>query len=103
MGWVFKATPRPLYPREKPGTHFIGGWVGTRAGLDGCEKSSFPLRFDRRTVQPVVSRYVDWAIAAHEYTYYKVVLSRCLQDIQGSFLYKTATDNKQKDRQCTAT
>jgi hypothetical protein len=24
-----------LYPREKtPGTHWIGGWVGPRAGLD---------------------------------------------------------------------
>jgi len=28
MGWVFKATPRPLYPRKKTGTHCIGGWVG---------------------------------------------------------------------------
>jgi hypothetical protein len=26
----------PLYPRERPGTHCIGGWVGPRAGLDGC-------------------------------------------------------------------
>jgi len=25
--------PAALYPREKPGTHFTGGWVGTRAGL----------------------------------------------------------------------
>jgi hypothetical protein len=30
---------RPLYHREKPGTHCIGGWVGPRAGLDGCGKS----------------------------------------------------------------
>jgi hypothetical protein len=39
MGWVVNATPRPLYPRERPGIHCIGGWVGPRAGLDGCEKS----------------------------------------------------------------
>ena len=39
MGCVFSATPRPLYPREGPGTHCIGGWVGLRAGLDGCGKS----------------------------------------------------------------
>jgi hypothetical protein len=39
LGWVVNATPRPLYPRERPGTHFIGGWVGPRAGLDGCGKS----------------------------------------------------------------
>jgi hypothetical protein len=31
--------PRPLYPREWSGTHFTGGWVGRRAGLDVCEKS----------------------------------------------------------------
>ena len=37
MGWVVNATPRPLYPRERPGTHCIGGWVGFSAGLDGAE------------------------------------------------------------------
>jgi hypothetical protein len=36
---VVNATPRPLYPQERPGTHCIGGWVGPRAGLDGCRKS----------------------------------------------------------------
>jgi hypothetical protein len=30
---------RPLDPRERPGTHCTGGWVGHRAGLDVCEKS----------------------------------------------------------------
>jgi hypothetical protein len=34
MGWVVNATPRPLYLREKPATHCIGGWVGPRAGLE---------------------------------------------------------------------
>ena len=38
-GWVVNATPRPLYPRERPGTHCIGGWVGPRARLDGYGKS----------------------------------------------------------------
>ena len=28
MGWVVSSTPRPLYPRERPGTHCTGGWVG---------------------------------------------------------------------------
>jgi hypothetical protein len=37
-GWVVSVTPRPLYPREIPGTHCTGGWVGPRAGLDVCEK-----------------------------------------------------------------
>jgi hypothetical protein len=26
-------------PRDKPGTHCLGGLVGPRTGLDGCEKS----------------------------------------------------------------
>ena len=36
---MVKATHRPLYPRERPGTHCIGGWVGPRADLDRCGKS----------------------------------------------------------------
>jgi len=39
MVWVANATSRPLYPRERPGTRWIGGWVGPRAGLDWCGKS----------------------------------------------------------------
>jgi len=39
-GRVVNAMLRPLYPQERPGTHCIGGWVGSRAGLDGCGKSS---------------------------------------------------------------
>jgi len=28
MGWVVNATFRPIYPKEKPGTHCIGaGWT----------------------------------------------------------------------------
>jgi len=53
MGWVVNATLRPLYPREIPGTHCIGDWVGHRAGLDRCGKSRPPPGFDPRTVQPV--------------------------------------------------
>jgi len=26
--------PAALYPQERPGTHFAGGWVGPRDGLD---------------------------------------------------------------------
>ena len=38
-GWVVSTTPRPLYPQERPGIYCINGWVGPRAGLDGCGKS----------------------------------------------------------------
>jgi hypothetical protein len=34
--------PAALPPGKRPGTHFIGGWVGQRAGLDGCGKSRPP-------------------------------------------------------------
>jgi hypothetical protein len=36
---VVNATPRQLYPRDRPGTRCIGGWAGPRAGLDECGKS----------------------------------------------------------------
>ena len=31
--------PAAPYPRETPGTHCTGGWVGLRTGLDRCRKS----------------------------------------------------------------
>jgi hypothetical protein len=31
-------TPATIYPKERaPGTHWIEGWVGPRAGVDGVE------------------------------------------------------------------
>jgi hypothetical protein len=50
---------------KRPGTHWTGGWVGLRAGLDSCGKSRPPLGFDSLTVHPVVSRYTDYVILAH--------------------------------------
>ena len=38
-GWVVSTKPRPPCPRERPGTHCIGGWVGLGALLDMCGKS----------------------------------------------------------------
>ena len=55
---VQRHTPAAL-PRERPGTHCTGGWVGPRAGLDRCRKFRPPQGFDPRTVQPVASRYTD--------------------------------------------
>jgi hypothetical protein len=56
-GWVVSVTPRPFYPREKPGSHCTGGWVGPRANLDVCEKSH-PYRLSFL----VASHYTNWAI-----------------------------------------
>ena len=43
---------------ERPSTHCTGGWVG----LDMCGKLRFPPGFDLPTVQPVASRYTDYAL-----------------------------------------
>jgi hypothetical protein len=52
-------TPQPLFTTGNwPVT---GGWVYPRAGLDRCGKSPPSPGFDLRTVQPVASRYTDWA------------------------------------------
>ena len=53
--------PTAFYPLESPDTHCTGGWVGPRAGLERGGKSRPPPGFDPRTVQPVASRYTDWA------------------------------------------
>jgi len=60
MGWVVNATPPSLYPRERPGTYCIGGWVGLRASMDRCGKFGPTTGFDPRTVQPVAIRYTGW-------------------------------------------
>jgi hypothetical protein len=55
--------PATLYPREgTPGTHYTGGWVGPRAGLDteARGKILYPRREsnpDRPVVQSVVRHY----------------------------------------------
>jgi len=53
-GWPM---PRPGHytPVKGSGTLCAGGWVGSRAGLDGCGTSHPPLWFNSRTIQPIVS------------------------------------------------
>jgi hypothetical protein len=47
---------------KRSGTHCPGGWVGPRAGIDGCEKSPLP-EFDPRIVQPAAIPYTACAIS----------------------------------------
>jgi hypothetical protein len=59
-GWAVIVTLRPLFTPGK--TRYpicTGGWVGHRAGQ--VRKISPRPGFDPRTVQPVVSRYTDYA------------------------------------------
>jgi len=37
MRWAVNVKLRLLYPRERPGTHCIGGWVGLRTSSEGAE------------------------------------------------------------------
>ena len=65
MGWVVNATPRPIYRRERLGTHCIGGRVGPRAGLNRCGYSPpTEIRFPDR--QAHSSRSTDCAIPAYK-------------------------------------
>jgi len=84
MGRVVNATPRPLYPRERPGTHFIRGRVALRAGLNRSGKSRPPPGFDPRTVQAVASRYTDWAT--------RPILSSNINHLtpNGHYMFRTA-------------
>ena len=52
--WVLRSqrhAPAASHSENKLGTHCTGGFVGLKAGLDGCEESSL-AGFDPRTVQP---------------------------------------------------
>ena len=49
------STPCPghLIPQASPGTHCIGGWVGSRVSLNRCGKSRPSPGFDSLIIQPV--------------------------------------------------
>jgi len=57
--WVVNATPRPLYPQERRGTHCTGGWVGLTKDLELCGKSLPAPVFNPLTVQLLGSHYID--------------------------------------------
>ena len=54
--------PADLLQGKRAGSHCTRGCLGPRVGLHGPGKSLPPPGFNPRTVQPVASRYTDWAI-----------------------------------------
>jgi hypothetical protein len=54
--------PTALSPGNRPGTLYVGGWVGPRAGLDGCGKSRPPTGI-RSPDRPARSDLVPGAMA----------------------------------------
>ena len=106
MGWVVNATPRPLYRRYPLYRRLV--WPQGRSGR--VHKISPPLGFDARTVQPVASRYADWAIPVPVSIIRKIDQSRMhvavlLERIRGFQHENTEVDNDHhqlKNTQMTA-
>jgi len=74
--------PQLLYPWDRPGTHFIGGWVGPRANLDGRGKSRPPLGFETQAVQPITSHYTDCATLTYSLAVVSKIKSLLLAGIK---------------------
>ena len=65
-GWVVNATPRPLYPPGKETRYPLSRRLGGPQGRsERARKISPPPGFYPPIVQPVASRYTDYAIPAH--------------------------------------
>jgi hypothetical protein len=75
--WVVSVTPRPRFTSGETtlGTHWTGGWVDPRAGMNTADRGKIlcPCREsnpDRPVVQSAVRHYTDWANPAPSYPYY---------------------------------
>jgi hypothetical protein len=65
--WSASRSGRFALGEKAHDTHWIRGWVGPRAGLDDVENRKFlyeDSNSDLSVVQPVASRYTDYAIPA---------------------------------------
>jgi hypothetical protein len=74
--WSASRPGRFISGERAVGTHFVGGWVDPRAGLNDVEKIKFftlpGLELDPSVVHPVASRYTDYAIPAPVIKIYKI-------------------------------
>ena len=64
--------PDVLPQGKRPGTHFTGGWLAPGSVWTGA-KSLNLSGLDLRTVQAVVSLYIDYSIPVHHDFKYVVV------------------------------
>jgi hypothetical protein len=58
-------TPANLPPGKNSGTHCIGGWLGPKAGLNGCGKSRLHRDSIPGAVQPVASQKKNLFFPTH--------------------------------------
>jgi hypothetical protein len=82
-----------------PGTHYTGGWVGPRAGLDTeARKKYFRLcresNLDRPVVQSVARHYKDWAASAPLYN----ETSTHLPQVNGKYFKRKQMQNQKLAR-----
>jgi hypothetical protein len=81
--WSASRPGRALPPgKGPPGTHWTGGYVGPRAGMDTEDRGKIlrPCRGsnpDRPVVQTVVRHYTDWATPAPFSSLEYLILSFC--------------------------
>jgi hypothetical protein len=86
--WLVSFTLRPLYPRGKnSGTHWIGGWVCPRAGLDDVAKRK--ILSCRESKPGIPSRsldatYMDWPVPALNF-FVNSILNSCRIKQNNSF------------------
>jgi len=80
-GCVWSASRPGLFtPAERaPSTHWIGGWVGTRAVLDAVRKFPVPAGYRTPVAQFVASHYSDWAMTPHIYPVSILIVSSQVQ------------------------
>jgi hypothetical protein len=84
--WVVSFTPRPLYPRGKShSTHWIGGWVGPRAGLDDVEKRKF-LTLSGRQLRSVGGSACSQSLSR--------LLGPCLKTIKRQYIYSSIDESE---------
>jgi hypothetical protein len=59
--WLASLSSRFNLGGRTPNTHWIGGWVGLRNGVDDVDRDS---NSDPSVIQLVARRYTDYAIPA---------------------------------------
>jgi hypothetical protein len=64
-GWGVNTTLRPLFTPEKDPVHIVQEIVKAPGPVWTDAENLAPTEIRSRTVQPVTSRYADWAMAAH--------------------------------------
>jgi hypothetical protein len=77
--WSASCPGRLLSPGRDPGTHWIGGWVDLRAGLDTeSREQSFTSDGDETpVVQSAIRHYTDWVSSAGTFSEASYLTATC--------------------------